>query len=172
MDCVNQRIQVWMSFSMSIMCDIAVIWQMLTKRNGGDIFTNVLITMILAIVTILLGYLFPAVSLYEEGVYVRRFFYTKKYQWETFCQIGIGRYDTTHILSLFDGVTFMLLPDAVKHDPKENFTQNKLDAFLLRNLFHMISFRVDQEELEIIEKNYGDLDFDVIIHSIFYKEKL
>ena len=66
----------------------------------------------------------------------------------------------------------MLLPDAVKHDPKENFTQNKLDAFLLRNLFHMISFRVDQEELEIIEKNYGDLDFDVIIHSIFYKENL
>lgn len=172
MECCNPRLPVWFLFFISVISDVVLLRDLLTSMDGGQILTEVLMTVLVAIGAIILGYLFPAVSLYDEGVYVRRFFSTQKYEWKKFSQLGAGQFETIGTKPLlFDRQIFMLLPGAVKHDPKVHFTRNRLDAFRVRNLFCMISFPADQEEVTVIQKNYGDFDFEVTIYSIYHKEE-
>lgn len=169
MNCSDNRLYVWTSFVASVCCDIALIWQLITDITVPGIFVLLFVTIGWAMVTVVCGFRYPFVTLLDEGVYIRRFFYTKKYEWQDFIQVGITHKCKSHFRILYGDKVFMLLPGAVKYNPKEDFIGGNITSFLLRNAFFMFMIPIEEGALSIIQKNYGDLDFEVTMYGSWYK---
>ena len=167
MKCNVYRLHVWGLAFVSVLCDAALIFYLITDFTESKNIIHLLFAVAFAVITVVFGYRYPFVRFADEGVYVRRFFRTIKYEWRQFIQVGVA-YPRPE-WRMFNGTIYMLLPGAVKHNPNEDLAGDNMDPFLRRNVFRMFMIPGETAVLEFIHKHYGDLDFQVTEYGRAYK---
>lgn len=95
--------------------------------------------------------LVPVVELKEDGIYYRVIFQKRFYPWSAIKQAGIlwsmGRYGMTNDL-------VVLKPGGSKRRYKDK-------TFLLRNMGKLIHIELTEDNISLIRRYYGPLDFDL-----------
>jgi hypothetical protein len=96
-------------------------------------------------------YHMSAVTLSEEGVYLRVLIKKKFYPWKDIAQAGVLWFRYRSILHR----ELVLIPkDGYPYKPEDK-------SFRRRNMFHMIHLPCTQEVLSYLETYHGALDFDL-----------